>query len=171
MNAEQVAGYIVTALSAVGFWTIRLCLQAVNKCVAIDREIVTNFRWALKEYGSAVPTDSITSTPFYQAVDRLVMLAGTTLDIRTLRDRLAVVLWIAVALLLVTLAAFVIGCAEAVTSLVGSRLLNLIAPFVLLLIQVALFYVAIKGQRFIEGVAAKLKSEREDYSADWSAGT
>ena len=171
MTIETVVGYIVSALSAIAFWTIRICHTANKSCVDVDSKIITNFKWAYKEFGNSIPATSINEAGFCHAVERIYGLHLNMRQLLSVQKEIKMVMRVAAICFLLVVGLFLLSLMFPGNEYISDRVMRLIGPLVVLVVQVLLLFRGMRDDNRVSSLQAALDREQENRESDWKATT
>lgn len=160
-------GYVVSGLSLVAFYVVRLCHQSSSKCGSIDGSIDTSLRWALKEFGSAIPTTKITAPAFTHAVDHLLQLYHFKVRTGQLARVTRSLMWLALIGFFMVVASVLGGILFPATGGGSAPSVVLAVPFLLFLCQLILLVITLVKAKEVERIEVLLAQQQEIYRSDW----
>lgn len=169
MNWDPVLEYAIPGASTLAWYTVIRCIQAKNVCVKLNPKILTNLKWAYKEFSNSIPASSINEPAFCLAVERIWRLHNTNNLVATTSQSLDVSIGIAIMGFFAVFGLLVTSWSQPDWWPVDDNWLVVITPGVLLVVQGWVLVRSIKGHLAVRGVEAELEEDRENYKSDWTA--
>lgn len=91
----EIIGFIVSSINLIAISIIIKCHKTSNSCAELEEKLKTNFKWAYKEFGNSIPTDSINKPDFKSAINRIYELHATIWEISGVKKSTKWIKWLA----------------------------------------------------------------------------
>jgi hypothetical protein len=157
-------GYVLSALSLIAIFTFRVCWMALKSSTGVSVKIRESFRWAYKEFGSAVPAP-INDPGLRQAVDRIYRLHEAVSQLSTFatclrRNMVCAGIALSGLILLITMRLLMPdGSSSAISKAC------IVVPSLFSVVQIALLISSIAYDNGIDKLNSQLDDELKNYES------